>query len=501
MQLDLYHGLVAEVPGGRNLPQSLLTEDTTIDDLIRAIEAHVGGSAPLQAGVHDQSARLHAVPNPSRPVSVPDPSPQINACNSNIEEFPEVKALQARFEAAHKNGLENPYFSVHDRVANETSVIEGREYLNFSSYNYLGLSGDTDVTAAAIEALTRYGTSVSASRLVSGEKPVHRELEREIADFLGCEDAVAMVGGYGTNVSVIGHLFGPEDIVVHDSLAHDSILAGIRLSGAQRHSFAHNDPEALDRVLRRTRHTARRALIAVEGVYSMDGDIAPLARFVEIKRRHNAILLVDEAHSLGVLGKTGRGVGEHCGVARKDVELWMGTLSKALASCGGYIAGTKEVVSYLKYSTPGFVASVGISPANAAASLAAIRKLRAFPDLVKILRERSQMFLDLCRERGINTGHSEGTAIVPCILGNSWDCLRLSRALAARGINVQPILYPAVEEGMARLRFFLTARHQVEQMRTTADALAEELAKIDPKYLASQSPRDPRHLRAARLGD
>lgn len=427
-------------------------------------------------------------------------SKKIDSSRWQIEEFPEVKALHELIDTARSFGIQSPYFSVHERVTNETSVIDGREYVNFASYNYLGLSGDPEITAAAVEALNRYGTSVSASRLVSGEKPLHGELEHEIADFLGCQDAIVMVSGHATNVSVIGHLFGPEDLVIHDSLAHNSILEGIQLSRAKRHAFAHNDPDSLEEILHRARHSARRVLIAVEAVYSMDGDIAPLARIIEIKRRHNALLLVDEAHSLGVLGQTGRGIGELTGIARDDVEFWMGTLSKSLASCGGYIAGSKELVRYLKYCNPGFVYSVGISPPNAAAALAALRKLRASPELVTTLRERSRMFLELSRKRGINTGSSEGTPVVPCIVGSSLDCVRLSRAMLARGVNVQPILHPAVEEHLVRLRFFITSRHSEEQIRTATDALAEELEKIDPKYLAFRPSQESLRSAEARAG-
>ena len=408
---------------------------------------------------------------------------EIDPASWHVEQFPEVEALRQRIDTARAAGIENPYFSVHERVTNDTSVIGGREYVNFASYNYLGFSGDEDVTGAAIEALKQYGTSVSASRLASGEKPLHHDLEHEIADFLGCEDAIVMVGGHATNVSVIGHLFGPQDLVIHDSLAHDSILGGIRLSGAKRRAFPHNDVEALDSLLQQMRGESRRVLIVVEGIYSMDGDVAPLDRILELKRRHHALLMVDEAHSLGVLGRSGRGIGEHYGVDRRDVELWMGTLSKSLASCGGYIAGSAELVRYLKYSNPGFVYSVGISPANTAAALAALRKLRAHPEVVATLRERSRLFLELSRQRGLNTGLSVGTSVIPCIVGSSWDCLCVSRGLAARRINVQPILYPAVEEHQARLRFFVTARHTEEQIRITVDALAAELEDLDPKYL------------------
>lgn len=418
--------------------------------------------------------------------AVPPMSPE-RMETSRIEEFPEVKALSQRLQMAHAAGMRNPYFSVHERVTNETSVIGGHEFVNFSSYNYLGFSGDPDVTNAAIDAVHRYGTSVSASRLASGEKPLHLELEQEIASLLGCEDSIVMVGGHATNVSVIGHLFGPQDLVIHDSLAHDSIMGGIKLAGAKRRPFPHNDVNALEQILQQFRSTARRVLIAVEGVYSMDGDIAPLDKIIELKRRYDALLLVDEAHSLGVLGKTGAGVGEHFGVNRDDVELWMGTLSKSLASCGGYIAGSSAMVQYLKYSNPGFIYSVGTSPANAAAALAALRKMRQHPEIVAQLHERCRTFLNLCRERGINTGFSDGTAVIPCIVGNSLDCLRLSEALAARSINVQPILYPAVEEHLTRLRFFVTARHTDEQLRMTADAIAEELAAIDRKYLRAHA--------------
>jgi len=385
-------------------------------------------------------------------------------------------------------GMANPYFNLHEGITADTSVIAGREMLNFSSYNYLGMSGDPAVSQAVKDAVDRYGTSVSASRVASGEKPLHRELEGAIARFLGTEDAIVMVGGHATNVGVIGHLFGPGDLILHDSLAHDSIMGGARLSGARRRPFPHSDPGALDALLKQVRRDFKKVLIAVEGTYSMDGDIPPLDELVRIKKKHRAMMLVDEAHSFGVVGATGRGVGEHFGVDRRDVELWMGTLSKTLASCGGYIAGSRATVEYLKYTTPAFVYSVGISPPNAASALAALRQLEARPETVATLQQRARFFLDLCRRRGIDTGMSEGTAVIPCIVGNSWDCLQLAQALGARGINVQPILYPAVEEQLARLRFFMTARHTEAQLTHTADVLAEELLKLNPSYLHRRRP-------------
>ena len=482
LAMDLFLSLTEAFPETQALPESAISGETTVGQLVDSVAALVHAS-PETGGDGAEASPQVAAPVESPHNGVSHSADDPDSSKWRIEEFPEIKAMGQRIEQAKRSGFGDPYFSVHEQVTNDTSIIGGHEYVNFASYNYLGLSGDPEVTAAAVAAVERYGTSVSASRLASGEKPLHRELELGIADFLGCEDAIVMVGGHATNVSVIGHLFGPQDLVIHDSLAHDSILGGIRLSGAKRRPFPHNDVGALEQILRQSRGSARRVLIAVEGVYSMDGDVPPLAEIVEIKRRHNALLLVDEAHSLGVLGATGRGVGEHCGIQRDDVELWMGTLSKALASCGGYIAGSAELVRYLKYSNPGFVYSVGISPANAAAALAALHKLESHPELVATLRDRCHLFLELSRAHGINTGLSQGSAVVPCIVGNSMDCMRLASELGKRRINVQPILYPAVEESLTRLRFFLTARHKEQQIRDTVAAVAEELEKINPQCL------------------
>lgn len=235
-------------------------------------------------------------------------------------------------------------------------------------------------------------------------------------------------------------------------------------------------------------------MIAIEGVYSMDGDIADVPRFVEVKKRHKAMLYIDEAHSIGVLGAHGRGVGEHFGIPAADVDIWMGTVSKALGSCGGYIAGSRELVEYLKYTAPGFVFSGGISPSNAGAALAAFELLEAEPERLTRLRERSDLFLQLARDRGLNTGLSQGTPVIPVIVGNSVDCLRLSQALFARGINVQPILHPAVEEKAVRLRFFITSDHTEKQIRDTVAAVADELEKINPCYLTRPARQNGHHL-------
>jgi 7-keto-8-aminopelargonate synthetase-like enzyme len=226
----------------------------------------------------------------------------------------------------------------------------------------------------------------------------------------------------------------------------------------------------------------RRVLVVIEAIYSMDGDVAELPRFIELARRHKALLMVDEAHSIGVLGRHGGGSGEQFGVNPADVDLWMGTLSKAFGSCGGYIAGSATLVRWLKYTVPGFVYSIGLPPAAAGAALGALRVLDREPERVERLHANAKLFLQLAREAGLDTGSSGGSAIVPVILGSSINALRLSRALFARGINVQPILYPAVEERAARLRFFITCRHTPEQIYRTIEACREELGTIDPGY-------------------
>ncbi|CAL9598210.1 type I polyketide synthase [Streptomyces sp. enrichment culture] len=392
-----------------------------------------------------------------------------------IECFPEVTAHRERMALLGELRVPNPYFLVHEGGMTDRTVVEGRELISFSGYNYLGLATHPQVIDTVRDAVERYGASVSASRLLSGSRPLHVELERELARTLGTEDAITMTSGHATNVTVIGHLVGPGDLIVHDALAHDSILQGCRLSGATRRPFPHNDAAALDALLSRVRHQYRRVLVVVEGVYSMDGDIADLPALVEVKRRHGALLMVDEAHSIGVIGETGRGVGEHFGVDRADVDLWAGTLSKALAGCGGYVGAHRAVVDYLRYTAPGFVYSAGMTPAAAAASLAALRTLRAEPHRPARLRKNAALFLRLAREAGIDTGDSRGTPIVPCIVGDSAGTLRLAQALFQRGVSVNPILHPAVPEELARLRFFVTSEHTPEQIRYTVATLEREL--------------------------
>lgn len=396
---------------------------------------------------------------------------------TRFDSHPGYKEMQVLMGATRTLGLENPFFKTHEGLAAATTTIGQRSYLNFSSYNYLGLNGHPAVNQAAKDAIDRYGISASASRLVAGERPVQRELEEAIAELYEAEDCVVFVSGHATNVSAIATLFGPKDLVVHDSLIHNSVLEGVKLSGASRRSFPHNDVRALDALLGEIRGQFERALIVVEGLYSMDGDLPDLPALIELKRRHGCFLMVDEAHGLGVVGPTGRGLFEHFGVAPGEVDIWMGTLSKTLSGCGGYIAGERALVDHLKYAAPGFVYSVGIAPVLAAASLSALRIMRAEPERVARLQHNGSLFLRLAKEAGLDTATSQGFSIIPVITGSSLKAVKLSSAFFERGINVQPVIYPAVEERAARLRFFLSETHSEQDIRLaceTAGALIKQ---------------------------
>jgi 8-amino-7-oxononanoate synthase len=453
---------------GRRIDPALLWEQPDVGSFAAHL-ASLGGGIPAAHGAPRERAN-YGTPS---------------AESTDVAMWGEYRALRARLDALDEHGIRSPFFHVHEGVTGSRATIDGRTLVNFANYNYLGLSGDPDVTRAAQDAVARWGSSVSASRVVSGERPIHRELEEAIARFLGVAAAIVYIGGHPANVSTISHLLGPEDVVLCDALVHNSAMQGAEFSGARRLTFPHNDWRALDVMLGRVRTQHRRALVVIEGVYSADGDIPDLARFVEVKSRHHAMLMVDEAHSLGVLGATGRGIVEHAGIAGQPVDILMGTLSKSLASCGGYIAGSEALVEYLKYTSPGFVYSVGITPSNAAAALAAIRKLEREPERVSQLRENAALFLRLCREAGLETGESAESPVIPIIVGDSLRAAQLSAMLFDAGINVQPMVAPAVANDQARLRFFVASTHTEEEIRGAVAALVEAVARIDAPVTVS----------------
>jgi 8-amino-7-oxononanoate synthase len=426
-----------------------------------------GLSAAARAALLHRLAKRRGEETPANPEAPPPESP-----GRDLRTLPGARDLALMREAGEALGIENPYFRPHLGVSGAHARIGNQDYLNFASYNYLGLNGDPRVSAAAKAAIDQFGTSASASRLASGERPGHGALEAALAGLHRAEACLTFVSGHATNVTVIGHLMGARDLILHDALAHNSIVEGARLSGARRIAFPHNDVAAAERELAAQRRRHGRALIVIEGHYSMDGDIPDLARFAALARRHDALLMVDEAHSLGVLGATGRGIAEQAGVDPGEVDIWMGTLSKTLSGCGGYIAGRQALVDVLRYSVPGFVYSVGLAPPLAAASLAALELMLAEPERVARLQHNATLFLALAREAGFDTGHSAGLGIVPIILGSSVRAARMAAALFEQGINVQPILFPVVPERSARLRFFLSSEHSTAELARTVAALA-----------------------------
>ncbi|MFI4873915.1 MAG: aminotransferase class I/II-fold pyridoxal phosphate-dependent enzyme [Blastopirellula sp. JB062] len=448
---------------GVQFPDHILPTLKTCREVSEAVEIYLGGEPRTQTVSDDVPAEMYSF--------------------AALPEYRQVKQTSDELEAL---GMPNPYFQSHDQSTGSTTKIDGADLVNFAGYNYLGLAQHPRVCEAAKQAIDQYGASVSASRLVSGERPIHAELERAIADWVGVDAAVAMLGGHATNETTIGHLVRTGDLVLHDSLAHNSIIQGASLSGARRRPFPHNDWEELDQILLDIRRDYRRVLIVTEGIFGMEGDFPDLPRFIEIKRRHKAWLMIDEAHSIGTMGPTGRGIAEHYKLAPGDVDIWMGTLSKALGSCGGYIAGSADLIEYLKYTAPGFVFSVGMPPASAAAAIEALKIIAEEPQRVTALHRNAEMFLRIARQAGLDTGRSRQSPIVPVILGDSMMTMFVAQRLLLQGINVRPIIYPAVDESAARLRFFINSEHTEAQIRSTINILrqlCEDIRSEDSGFL------------------
>ena len=468
-RLDVAQSLATSF-GGR-LPDDVLQDVETVREVAAAIQEHIG--TELVDGSGNATATQQRFAGP-----IPDSYHQLD----KMADFLRLQDMRRKIE---ETGIRNPYFSVHEGRIGDTTRVDGRELISYASYNYLGLSGHPEVNSSAKNAIDEFGTSVSASRIVSGEKTIHKQLEKELAEFIGVEDVITFPGGHACNESVIGHLVGKGDLIVHDSLAHNSLVQGAQLSGATRRPFEHNNWQELNQILRETRSQYATVLIVIEGLYSMDGDYPDLPKFVEIKHKYKAWLYVDEAHSIGTLGDTGRGLGEVYNVNRGDVDCWMGTLSKSFGSCGGFVGGSADLIEYLRYTTPGYVFAAGMPPANVGAALGSLRLLKKQPELVRQLQANAKLFLELANEAGLNTGLAQGTAIIPIITGDqdkdeaNRKALQLSESLFNNGINAQPILYPAVDKEGTRVRIFMTAIHTEKQIRDSVEIIAREWAKIE----------------------
>lgn len=347
-------------------------------------------------------------------------------------------------------------------------TVDGAGFLMMSGYSYLGLNQDPRVVSAAQEAIARYGTGTHGARLLAGSVPIHRELERTIARIKGTDDAIVYGSGYAANVGTIAALCGPRDCVFLDKEDHASIIDGCRLSGAKLVTFRHNDPVELDRKLSQVESSTGSRLVIVDAVFSMNGDIADLPALREVCDRHSALLMVDEAHSLGLLGSRGFGIEDHFG--RSDlVDVRMGTLSKAIPSVGGYIAGSTRLVEFLKHTARPFIFSGALSPGQAAAALSGLNILEEEPWRVHHTRALGDRLRNLLQEAGFDTGSSE-TAIIPIITGTNERALEFAWSCQQEGLIALPIVAPAVPPGTARLRVTVTAAHQERDVEFAAKA-------------------------------
>ncbi len=363
------------------------------------------------------------------------------------------------------------YLQPVEESAGTRVTIAGRPLLNFASYGYLDLLGHSAIQAAARDALERYGTGTHGVRLLAGTTPVHVELERTIARFNRTEDALAMSSGYVANSSTIAALVGRGDVVIGDKLNHASILDGCRLSGATFVRYGHNNMAGLERALRDAPAAAAR-LVVTDAVFSMDGTVVDLPSVVRLCRRHDALLMVDEAHAIGVLGATGHGVVEHFGLDPGDVDVHMGTLSKTIPSVGGYIAGDSRLIRYLRHASRAFFFSAALPPAAAAAARVAFEVIDAEPERVRRLQTNLRVMIDGLRERGFDTFHS-ASPIIPIRTGDDHRACRMAKLAQDRGVYVLPVLTPAVRAGTSRVRVTVMSSHTPEDMTRAMDVFEE----------------------------
>ena len=393
---------------------------------------------------------------------------------TRFEETPEYQAfLQRHEEMELATDHHDPYFAIHDSPLTDTSIMNGRRVLNFGSYNYVGMSGRKEVSEAAKEAIDKYGTSASGSRLLAGEKTLTQTLEKELAAWKHTEDCLVLVSGFGTNQTFVGNFCGDGDLILYDEYAHSSIWQGCQMSRATCRPFPHNDAKALDRILSTRRSRFAKVLIVIEGAYSMDGDIADVPAIIEVKKKYGCFLMVDEAHSSCVLGETGGGVDEYFHLDPSDIDIKMGTLSKGLGACGGYLAGPRSIIEYMRYFLPGFVFSVGISPALAAAALTSCRLLQSNPEIMQRMQHNIHFFAEEARKRHLNICLAGKTAVIPVLIRDDLAAYRLSNALLEKGVFVPPAVFPAVPRDQARLRFCVISEHTDEEIVQALDTLVE----------------------------
>jgi 8-amino-7-oxononanoate synthase len=429
---------------------------------------------------------------------------------TSIDVFAKVRDHErAALLAAAREADVLPYFRVLSSPTMPVVEMEGAERIMLGSNNYLGLTGDERVLGGAEDALHRYGTGLTGSRFLNGTIPLHLELESEIAEWMGTEEALVFSTGHQANLGTLGTLLGPEDTVIVDSGDHASILDGCLLSRAKLRPFRHNRLEKLEKMLERAQDDGGGVLVAVDGVFSMEGDIAPLKDICELCERYGARLLVDEAHGAGVLGAAGAGTAELLGVADR-VDLRIGTFSKSLASCGGFLAGPHEVIDYLRMQARAFMFTASGVPAAVGAALAALRVLRSEegPALLARVLENARQLRDGLEQLGFavvppqrlpgggevqlhapgvradGDGHTIVTPIVPVLIGDDWKAALMWRALYDAGVFVNTALHPAVPPGGALLRTSVMATHD----QATLERALGTFARVKREFEAQHGP-------------
>jgi glycine C-acetyltransferase len=349
-------------------------------------------------------------------------------------------------------------------------VVDGKRVLNFCSNNYLGLANHPRLVQAAQEAVTRYGVGPAAVRTIAGTMDIHLELERRLAAFKGVDAAITFQSGFCANLATIPALVSKEDVVFSDELNHASIIDGARLSGARIVRYAHGDPNGLELVIKENESTYRRALIVTDGVFSMDGDIAPLDKICEISQAHDILLMVDDAHGEGVLGRGGRGIVDHFGLHGK-VDIEVGTMSKAFGSVGGVVAGSSVIVEWLRQRGRPFLFSSAVPPADVAACLAAVDLLESSTELVDRLWANARLFKTEMQKMGFDTGVST-TPITPVMLGEAPLAQQFSRELFEQGVFAMALGFPTVPRGKARIRVMISAAHSQNDLEEGLAAFA-----------------------------
>lgn len=381
-----------------------------------------------------------------------------------------VRAMNQRVAGLKQEGLYFYNQQVTELLGGAQVKVNGRQMAMYASYSYLGLVNHPRINAAAKQAVDQYGTGTHGVRTLAGTLPIHNQLEETIAHFKGTEAAITYTSGYATNLTVVSTLLGRGDYVISDKLNHASIVDGCMMSGAKFLRFRHNDMEALEQRLQQVPEGASKLVVA-DSVFSMDGDIINFPRVVELCRKYSAYLMIDEAHSVGVLGETGRGIEEYFGMPG-SIDIKMGTLSKTIPSVGGYVAGNRELINYLRHASRAYIFSAALPPAQAAAAKAAFEVILDEPWRIKKLNQNAKQFIDGLKGAGFDTLFTE-TAIVPVICGTDEAAFAMTRNCQNRDIFVLPVVSPAVPPGLARLRATVTAAHEPEDIDRAMQIISE----------------------------